>query len=226
MTTEVTTERFVLPTDADLATAVSACKDGKLELDSLIEFCTSKPFNLADSGLLVGIVDGETYGQIMAKQGEMLLKQGVKQGKDSAISTDGLRLAIAKKGGLSLYGMNTRFPETKYVDQWARQLQWLKAPEDNPVSVFISSAEPREFEKSDFYGDFKPDKVNGSEFVGMVTADTKGKFTGSEPDRKYWDEIVAGKHNDSHELFPLVPSEEDPFGLSQIVSVKLVSKKG
>jgi len=58
------------------------------------------------------------------------------------LQTNTLRMKVAEKGGISVYGLGTR-PVTLYKTQWIRLLDFIKAPEDSPIRVFIRENESR-----------------------------------------------------------------------------------
>jgi hypothetical protein len=39
-----------------------------------------------------------------------------------SVAAQGLRMKVSEKGGLSVYGLNARFPITLYPEQWLRLL--------------------------------------------------------------------------------------------------------
>ena len=56
-------------------------------------------------------------------------------------------MKVSEKGGLSLYGLG-RFPVTLYKSQWIKLLDFLGAPADSIVRVFITE-HPELTDKSD-----------------------------------------------------------------------------
>ena len=50
----------------------------------------------------------------------------------------GLTLKVSEKGGVSLYGLG-RFPVTLYQEQWQALLDFVGAPEGNPLAVCIAA---------------------------------------------------------------------------------------
>jgi hypothetical protein len=53
----------------------------------------------------------------------------------------GLSLKVGEKGGVSLYGLNSKWPVSLYAGQWERLLEWLNAPANNHISTFIAANE-------------------------------------------------------------------------------------
>lgn len=139
-------EAKILRTDTALESAVTWAQSGQVDLGTFLAWLCETPFDLAKSPILMGVLSAEDFGRVMQSQTRLIASAAAK----SVQSVGALRLAVSKRGALSLYGINSRMPVTLYADQWERLCKYLRCPADNPISTFIASASSAEFPTSAF----------------------------------------------------------------------------
>jgi hypothetical protein len=157
---------------------VTWAQQGTVDLGTLLAWLCETPFDLAKSPLLMGVLSADDFGKVMQAQTRLIASAAAK----SVQSVGALRLAVSKRGALSLYGINSRMPVTLYADQWERLCKYLRCPADNPVSTFIGSASAAEFptsayeskEEQAFLADVRAGKVpshriNGDKVISTLS---------------------------------------------------------
>lgn len=176
MKTETTAAPFVLTPATDLASAVTACQQGRVDAGILVAWMTGDvAFPPAQLAALLPLVIAQTIsGDDFAK-----VSAAWQAKRESAIRAESsgagqLRLAIGKRGGLCLYGINSSMPVTLYKGQWARLLSFVDS-----IKAALEANESRFFSRSEFC------ELKGK--GGAVTVDAK--------DAALFDEYRAGKHS-------------------------------
>lgn len=89
-----------------------------------------------------------------------------------------LRLAVSKRGGISLYGVNVKMPVTLYAGQWLRVADYFGIPADSVLRKFIASNPVETFPES------KYESADDKAYLAEVKA-------GKHPHAKYADGKVT-----------------------------------
>jgi hypothetical protein len=161
---------FTLSPQSTVAEALTALQQGKLTSPQLVEWLLATPLPIVDVCAAIGTVDQTTFATIMAKQNEYIAaERAAAVAAASKVAAPGkITLKVAKRGGISMYGINVRQPVTLYRDQWARLAEFIGAADGNKLAEFIASAPQSVFSAASDFG-------NGN-------------------DPEYLAEIRAGKH--------------------------------
>lgn len=172
---------FALVPGCDLNAAVVAVTSGVLSKADLVQFCLVNPINLQHCPVLLGanVVDGNTFGQILAAQGAMIAAANKSSGGE-------ITFKVSKKGAVSAYGLNNQYPVTLYAQQWERLVAEASVKK---LTDYVASAPTNQFTLADYLFEgaklAKKGEIQFAEEIGL------GRHASHKPaDSVAWCEIV------------------------------------
>jgi hypothetical protein len=169
----------VLNASTSLVDAITLQAQGAVTQVELVSWLCSFQFDLAQCGLLIGILDGATFGQVMNAQKGLIAAAASKQ------SGGVISCKVSKKGAVSLYGLG-QMPITLYAAQWERFLASQGATDVAKSSILTLCKD--ESAKSDYCF---------ADYVFAKSKDSYGAPLKGE-DLKYAQKLALGQMSESH----------------------------
>jgi hypothetical protein len=171
---ETTASTFILQADTAIDAAVTAVSQGRTDLGIFIAWAKSSTFPPTSAAALLPLVISQqlTAEEFAAISAEWNSKRETAI-RAEASTTGQLRVAVGKRGGLCLYGINAAMPVTLYRGQWVRLLGYV-----DQIKAALEANTPRFFSRSEFC------EIKGK--GGAVTVNAE--------DAALFDEYRAGKH--------------------------------
>lgn len=169
----------VLNASTSLVDAITLQAQGAVTQVDLVSWLCSNRFDLSQCGMLMGVLDSPTFGQVMQAQTALISAAASKQ------SGGVISCKVSKKGAISLYGLG-QMPITIYAAQWER---------------FLASQGATDSDKSSILKLCKDQSAKGDYcFADYVFAKAKDSYGAplKGDDLKYAQKLALGQMSESH----------------------------
>lgn len=170
----------VLNASTSLVDAITMQAQGAVTQVDLVYWLCSNRFDLSQCGMLMGVLDSPTFGQVMQAQTALISAAASKQ------SGGVISCKISKKGAISLYGLG-EWPITLYVAQWERFFGSQGGVDKDKSSILKLANDANA--TSDFCF---------ADYIFAKTKDGYGAMSKKGEDIKYATKLAKGEFSESH----------------------------
>ncbi len=144
----------VLTSAHDANTVRKFLDNGQTDVDSVVVWASEVKQSVADLVVaFAGVFDPATLGSVIASQQALAVASAVSAVKQS--SARGITWKVSKRGLVSVYGLNARFPVSLYLPQLKRFASSLfgidgKAFDESPIGKWAATNPTEVFPVSDY----------------------------------------------------------------------------
>lgn len=114
---------MMLEPTTSLHDALEALSAGLVEHAQLVEWLNATPIDMSQAHVLHDVL---TIPELFELAGKQVQLAAIRARRAGGAVGGGLRVSLSKRGAISMYGVNTRFPITMYHQQWLRVIEFIK----------------------------------------------------------------------------------------------------